>query len=36
MPPANNNFVTDNSFSSVFGNQESKSGEYLIRPIAGI
>ncbi|XP_012175046.1 phosphatidylinositol-binding clathrin assembly protein LAP isoform X14 [Bombus affinis] len=26
VPPANNNFVTDNSFSSVFGNQESKSG----------
>ncbi|XP_020723810.1 phosphatidylinositol-binding clathrin assembly protein LAP isoform X17 [Bombus affinis] len=25
VPPANNNFVTDNSFSSVFGNQESKS-----------
>ncbi|XP_050493132.1 phosphatidylinositol-binding clathrin assembly protein LAP isoform X15 [Bombus huntii] len=26
VPPANNNFVTDNSFSSVFGNQDSKSG----------
>ncbi|XP_033316273.1 phosphatidylinositol-binding clathrin assembly protein LAP isoform X25 [Bombus bifarius] len=25
VPPANNNFVTDNSFSSVFGNQDSKS-----------
>ncbi|XP_076639464.1 phosphatidylinositol-binding clathrin assembly protein lap isoform X12 [Colletes latitarsis] len=24
-PPANNNFVTDNSFSSVFGNQDSQS-----------
>ncbi|XP_076683645.1 phosphatidylinositol-binding clathrin assembly protein lap isoform X4 [Andrena cerasifolii] len=24
VPPANNNFVTDNSFSSVFGNQESQ------------
>lgn len=24
-PPANNNFVTDNSFSSVFGNQEQQS-----------
>ncbi|XP_054016055.1 phosphatidylinositol-binding clathrin assembly protein LAP isoform X18 [Hylaeus anthracinus] len=23
-PPANNNFVTDNSFSSVFGNQDSQ------------
>lgn len=34
VPPANNNFVTDNSFSSVFGNQDSKSGEYLIRPIS--
>lgn len=34
MPPANNNFVTDNSFSSVFGNQDSKSGEYLIRPLS--
>ncbi|CAK9803461.1 Phosphatidylinositol-binding clathrin assembly protein LAP [Anthophora quadrimaculata] len=27
VPPANNNFVTDNSFSSVFGNQDSQSGE---------
>ncbi|XP_015433542.1 PREDICTED: phosphatidylinositol-binding clathrin assembly protein LAP isoform X2 [Dufourea novaeangliae] len=26
VPPANNNFVTDNSFSSVFGNQDSQSG----------
>ncbi|XP_033365164.1 phosphatidylinositol-binding clathrin assembly protein LAP isoform X13 [Bombus vosnesenskii] len=26
VPAANNNFVTDNSFSSVFGNQDSKSG----------
>ncbi|XP_043797059.1 phosphatidylinositol-binding clathrin assembly protein LAP isoform X13 [Apis laboriosa] len=25
VPPANNNFVTDNSFSSVFGNQDSQS-----------
>ncbi|XP_033365168.1 phosphatidylinositol-binding clathrin assembly protein LAP isoform X17 [Bombus vosnesenskii] len=25
VPAANNNFVTDNSFSSVFGNQDSKS-----------
>ncbi|XP_076757811.1 phosphatidylinositol-binding clathrin assembly protein lap isoform X9 [Xylocopa sonorina] len=24
VPPANNNFVTDNSFSSVFGNQDSQ------------
>ena len=34
VPPANNNFVTDNSFSSVFGNQDSKSGEYLIRSLS--
>ncbi|XP_012144795.1 phosphatidylinositol-binding clathrin assembly protein lap isoform X20 [Megachile rotundata] len=27
VPPANNNFVTDNSFSSVFGNQDSQSGQ---------
>ncbi|XP_078042337.1 phosphatidylinositol-binding clathrin assembly protein lap isoform X13 [Augochlora pura] len=26
VPSANNNFVTDNSFSSVFGNQDSQSG----------
>ncbi|XP_076230481.1 phosphatidylinositol-binding clathrin assembly protein lap isoform X18 [Nomia melanderi] len=26
VPPANNNFVTDNSFSSVFGNQDAQSG----------
>ncbi|XP_017763652.1 PREDICTED: phosphatidylinositol-binding clathrin assembly protein LAP isoform X9 [Eufriesea mexicana] len=26
VPPANNNFVTDYSFSSVFGNQDSQSG----------
>ncbi|XP_076230486.1 phosphatidylinositol-binding clathrin assembly protein lap isoform X23 [Nomia melanderi] len=25
VPPANNNFVTDNSFSSVFGNQDAQS-----------
>lgn len=30
VPPANNNFVTDNSFSSVFGNQESQPGEYSL------
>lgn len=29
VPPANNNFVTDYSFSSVFGNQDSQSGEYF-------
>ncbi|CAL7942341.1 unnamed protein product [Xylocopa violacea] len=26
VPPANNNFVTDNSFSSVFGNQDTQPG----------
>lgn len=31
VPPANNNFVTDNSFSSVFGNQDAQSGKCSIR-----
>lgn len=35
-PPANNNFVTDNSFSSVFGNQDQQSSKCLLHIVVDI